>query len=81
MDTVEFTGLFLKFRELTMIKDINTHFHPAYERSEISSRDAHNGLPRLKQQQKIEISSLFHTGPGENDGKMNHVQDSKNKSR
>lgn len=52
MDTVEFTGLFLKFRELTMIKDIDAHFHLAYERSEIRSRDAYNGLARLKQQQK-----------------------------
>lgn len=78
MDTVEFTGLFLKFRELTMIKDINRHFHLAYEPSEIRSRDAYNGLARLKQKKK-EISSLSHTGPGENDGKMNHAQDSKNK--
>lgn len=38
MDTVEFTGLFLKFRELTMIKDRNGHFHLAHERSEIKKK-------------------------------------------
>lgn len=34
MDTVEFTALFLNLRELTMIKDMNVHFHLAYERFE-----------------------------------------------
>lgn len=36
---VKFTSLFLKFRELMVIKDINPHFHLAYEHSEISKAE------------------------------------------